>query len=168
MRPYPPILGGLNVLRARPEGVEIERIEAAEEFLARHLVLVDTHIEHESGMNNWEVFRRFIGGDADVRAALNTINDCSTRMAKAVAACDLRAAAEALRDEWAARKRLAPVVTNATIDAVVADALGLGALGAKICGAGGGGCLALLVEDASIPLSNKVDFRPASDGLRVG
>ena len=41
-------------------------------------------------------------------------------------------------------RRLAPVVTNERIDAMIAAAMRRGALAAKACGAGGGGCLAVL------------------------
>src|SRR5258705_6227554 len=43
--------------------------------------------------------------------------------------------------EWTNRKRLAPGVTTSTIDDLVARAGAAGATAAKVCGAGGGGCL---------------------------
>ena len=59
---------------------------------------------------------------------------------------------------------------------MIAAATGAGALGAKICGAGGGGCLALLVEDASDRQvleavadagGAAVGFRPDARGLTL-
>ena len=44
------------------------------------------------------------------------------------------------------RKRLAPGVTTPQMDSLVAKALANGALAAKVCGAGGGGCIAFLCE----------------------
>jgi D-glycero-alpha-D-manno-heptose-7-phosphate kinase len=43
--------------------------------------------------------------------------------------------------EWENRKRLAPGVTTAIIDDLMARAAAAGATAAKVCGAGGGGCL---------------------------
>jgi D-glycero-alpha-D-manno-heptose-7-phosphate kinase len=43
--------------------------------------------------------------------------------------------------EWDNRKRLAPGVTTPVIDDLMARATGAGATAAKVCGAGGGGCL---------------------------
>ena len=42
------------------------------------------------------------------------------------------------------RKRLAPNITTPQMDKLVAKALANGAEGAKVCGAGGGGCIAFL------------------------
>ena len=43
--------------------------------------------------------------------------------------------------EWDNRKRLAPGVTTPAIDDLIARAIAAGATAAKVCGAGGGGCL---------------------------
>jgi D-glycero-alpha-D-manno-heptose-7-phosphate kinase len=43
--------------------------------------------------------------------------------------------------EWENRKRLAPGVTTKAIDGLIARAEAEGATAAKVCGAGGGGCL---------------------------
>ncbi len=47
----------------------------------------------------------------------------------------------AIADEWDNRKRLAPGVTTPAIDDLVVRARAAGATAAKVCGAGGGGCL---------------------------
>ncbi len=65
-------------------------------------------------------------------------------MADAVGAGDFRAMGDALKREWAARRRLAPVVSSPGIEAAIATALGAGAWGGKACGAGGGGCVVVL------------------------
>ena len=49
--------------------------------------------------------------------------------------------ARAIADEWENRKRLAPGVTTPAIDDLIARATAAGATAAKVCGAGGGGCL---------------------------
>ena len=146
---YPALEGGVNVLTATPEGISLRRIEGGDEFLARHLLVADTRIEHQSGLNNWEVVRAYLDGDERVAASLELIRDCAARMALAVEARDIDAVAEALDEEWSARRRLSPVVTNERIDALVGAARDAGALAAKVCGAGGGGCLALLVRDTA-------------------
>ena len=46
-----------------------------------------------------------------------------------------------LRLEWDNRKRLASGVTTPVIDELIARATAAGATAAKVCGAGGGGCL---------------------------
>lgn len=161
---YPALAGGVNAIEATGRGIAVTPILGAAEFLARHLVLVDTGIEHASGMNNWEVVRRFLDGDAATRRNLNRVNECSYAMRDALAARDLAATVGALDAEWNARRALAPVVSNARIEQCIADARRNGALAAKICGAGGGGCLALLVEDAG-GFRGGLPFRPDPCGV---
>ena len=43
--------------------------------------------------------------------------------------------------EWDNRRRLAPGVSTPAIDDLIARAAAAGATAAKVCGAGGGGCL---------------------------
>jgi D-glycero-alpha-D-manno-heptose-7-phosphate kinase len=47
----------------------------------------------------------------------------------------------AIAEEWENRKRLAPGVTTPAIEDLIARAMEAGATAAKVCGAGGGGCL---------------------------
>jgi D-glycero-alpha-D-manno-heptose-7-phosphate kinase len=62
-------------------------------------------------------------------------------MRDALVSGDWQKVALAIRDEWDNRKRLAPGVTTPLIDSLIARATHAGALAAKVCGAGGGGCL---------------------------
>jgi len=54
---------------------------------------------------------------------------------------DWDATSRAIAEEWDNRKRLAPGVTTPLIEELIARAGGAGATAAKVCGAGGGGCL---------------------------
>jgi len=174
---YPALKGGLNALTAVPGGVEIERIEHGPGFLAPHLLLVDTRMEHASGLTNWEAVKRFFDGDRKTRDAFHRIAESATRLRDAARASDLRGVAAALRDEWDARRRLSPAVTNARLDALAAAARCAGALAAKVCGAGGGGCMLILAPDAGDRSllrgigeagGNPLAFRPDPEGLRLG
>jgi D-glycero-alpha-D-manno-heptose-7-phosphate kinase len=51
-----------------------------------------------------------------------------------------------MREEWSFRKRNLPTISTKTIDRVIDNARRNGALAGKVCGAGGGGCVVLLVE----------------------
>jgi D-glycero-alpha-D-manno-heptose-7-phosphate kinase len=148
---YPAIYGGVQTLVATLNGVARHPRPAARALLDRALLLVDTRLEHESGMNNWEVLRAFLEGDHHVRAAMNRINECAYAMDRALQAGDLARTAEALDEEWRARRTLAPVVSNERIEALIAAARRAGALAAKVCGAGGGGCIAMLAQPSRHP-----------------
>ena len=52
--------------------------------------------------------------------------------------------------EWEARKQLTPGITTETIDQLIFNAQEAGALGAKICGAGGGGCLVCIADPSAV------------------
>src|SRR5260370_35358109 len=67
-------------------------------------------------------------------------------MRAALLANDWAAVAETMRAAYPNRKRLAPGITTPQMDMLVEKALGNGALGAKVCGAGGGGCIAFLCD----------------------
>ena len=173
---YPPLFGGLVALEATFDGVVRTPIDGGLDFLREHLLLVDTRMDHESGMNNWEVLRGFLDGEFEVRAALNRINHCAHRMRDAVRTCDLAGAAAALDDEWNARRTLAPVVSNERIESLIAAAKGAGALAGKVCGAGGGGCIIFFVpSDAREAVERAIGaqdggviaFEPATTGLTL-
>jgi D-glycero-alpha-D-manno-heptose-7-phosphate kinase len=173
---YPAIYGGVQSLTATLHGTRRDSLPDAAPWLGEALLLADTRLEHESGMNNWEVLRAFLDGDRDVRAAMNRINECAYAMDRALREGSLKEAAKALDAEWQARRTLAPVVSNERIEAIVAAAKGAGALAAKVCGAGGGGCIAMLARPdthAAIGAAvadeggAMVDFALDPDGLRL-
>ena len=90
-------------------------------------------------MNNWEVFRRRLEGDADVTRSLDNVAVAARAMASAARAGDFPAMGTALRDEWSARRQLAPVVSSPAIERAIAAARDAGAWGGKACGAGEAG-----------------------------
>ena len=57
-----------------------------------------------------------------------------------------------LREEWSHRKKNAPGITTPLIDKLVEVTRKAGALGAKVCGAGGGGCVIALADLDPTPI----------------
>lgn len=148
---YPALSGGLHVLEFLPGRVEVRQRAVDPALWLRHLSLFDTGAAHSSGMNNWEIFRARLEGDHLVAARLEDVRVAARDMADAVAAADFRAMGDALKREWSARRRLAPVVSSPAIEAAIETALGAGAWGGKACGAGGGGCVVLLAPADKTP-----------------
>jgi D-glycero-alpha-D-manno-heptose-7-phosphate kinase len=141
---YPAFGGGLHVLRFETGRTVAHRSDVDAEEWDRHLTLFDTGAAHSSGMNNWEVFRRRLEGDESVARSLDEIASAARGMAAAAERSEFPAMGRALRDEWAARRELAPVVSSPEIERAIATALAAGAWGGKACGAGGGGCVVFL------------------------
>jgi D-glycero-alpha-D-manno-heptose-7-phosphate kinase len=148
---YPPLEGGLHAIRFVPGGADARRREADVASWLRHLTLFDTGAAHSSGMNNWEIFRARLEGDHLVAASLERVREAAQEMSEAVETGNFRAMGEALRAEWDARRRLAPVVSSPGIEEAIEAARGAGAWGGKACGAGGGGSVVILAPPEKTP-----------------
>src|SRR5208337_5148359 len=93
----------------------------------------------------------------------------------ALKAANWNDAARLLNEEWKLRRTNAPGITTPLIDKLIAAARKQGARAAKVCGAGGGGCVIALVEEGSRERVQEavrknggqpLDFQVARDGLR--
>ena len=138
----PAMYGGIAALELGEHGLTRVplRIDAAE--LERRIVLCYTGAPRNSGTNNWEIMKRHIDGDRHVFDCFERIRDTAAAMREALERWRLgrRPGATSLRN-GSNRKRLAPGVSTPQIDDLIARALAAGAHAAKVCGAGGGGCL---------------------------
>jgi D-glycero-alpha-D-manno-heptose-7-phosphate kinase len=86
-----------------------------------------------------------------------TIATIAAAMRLAVEKHDWTEAARLLREEWSHRKRNAPGISTPLIDRMIEVTRRKGALAAKVCGAGGGGCVLFLVEpDASAQVTSLI------------
>src|SRR5690606_9414042 len=104
-----------------------------------------------SGINNWDVTKRHIDGDREVRERFARIRDIAAAMRTALEAGDWEEVGRQIGEEWENRKRLAPGVSTPTIDALLDAARAAGAWSGKVCGAGGGGCLFCIGPPDRIP-----------------
>ena len=137
----PALYGGIAALELEVDGVRRVALDVDPTQLERRLVLCYTGEPRNSGTNNWEIFKRHIDGDRHVFDCFERIRDTAAAMRNALAAGDWDGVGRALAEEWEHRKRLAPGVSTAAIDALIDRARASGATAAKVCGAGGGGCL---------------------------
>jgi D-glycero-alpha-D-manno-heptose-7-phosphate kinase len=100
-----------------------------------------------SGTNNWEIFKRHIDGDPELFELFDGIRDSALRVRAALLADDWSEVRETMRAAYPNRKRLAPGVTTPQMERLVKIALANGGEAAKVCGAGGGGCIAFLCAE---------------------
>lgn len=144
--------------------------------LERRIVLCYTGEPRNSGTNNWEITKRHIDGDRHIFDCFERIRDTAAAMREALARGDWDGTAACLNTEWENRKRLAPGVTTPAIDGLIARASAAGAQAAKVCGAGGGGCLFCLAPPDSVAAVREaladggariLDFRIETTGLDV-
>ena len=137
----PALYGGVAALELGPDGVTRVPLEVDPDELERRLVLCYTGEPRQSAANNWEIIKRHIDGDDHVRRCMAAISETAASMRQALAARDWDALGLAVAAEWEHRKRLAPGMTTPVIERLIAGAVAAGATAAKVCGAGGGGCL---------------------------
>jgi D-glycero-alpha-D-manno-heptose-7-phosphate kinase len=144
---YPALYGGVNSVHFRADGIVREKLEIDEETLERRISICYTGEPRMSGTNNWEITKNHIDGDPELFKLFDGIRDSAARVRAALLADDWREVSATMRDAYPGRKRLAPGVTTPHMDMLVEKALANGAEAAKVCGAGGGGCIAFFCDE---------------------
>lgn len=143
---YPALYGGVGALELRVEGLIRKTIPVNLDDLNSRIVLAYTGEPRNSGINNWEVTKAHIDRDKTVHRNFDRISAIAQGMRAALERADWNDAAKLLRDEWSHRRHNAPGITTPLIDRLIEVARKQGARAAKVCGAGGGGCVFFLVE----------------------
>ncbi len=141
---YPAMFGGACSLHLDVQGIVRETLSVDLGVLQDHVVLCYTGKPHFSGTNNWEIFKAHIDGDGDIQARFAELTRTTGRMRSAVLAGDISQIAVYLAEEWENRKRLSKHVSTPKIERLIEAAADNGGLAAKVCGAGGGGCVVFL------------------------
>jgi D-glycero-alpha-D-manno-heptose-7-phosphate kinase len=161
---YPAMYGGANAIELGETGIARKPLAVDLDELNERIVLAYTGEPRNSGINNWEVMKAYLDGDRAVHRNFDRIATIAAAMRQALEHGDWKEAASLLREEWANRKKNAPGITTPLIDRLVAVSRRAGAVGAKVCGAGGGGCVFLLVERGA---KERVTGVIAQEGARV-
>src|SRR5262252_8017733 len=143
---YPPAFGGAAAIELPAGGEHRVELRVNLDELERRVVVCYTGKPRQHGINNWEVFKAQIGGKRAVQQSLERISEVAQHMRVALEKPDWREAGRLMREEWSFRKRNLPTISTKTIDRVIENARRNGALAGKVCGAGGGGCVVLLIE----------------------
>ncbi len=143
---YPALYGGVSAVGLGPAGVRRVAIPVDLDDFNQRIVLCYTGAPRNSGINNWEVTKAYINGDRKVQRNFGHIAAIATAMRAAVEKADWAEAGRLLREDWSHRRGNVPGISTPMIDRLIALARRAGSLGAKVCGAGGGGCVFFLVE----------------------
>lgn len=173
---YPALYGGASAIHLDPDGIHREAIPVPLEELDSRFVLAYTGAPRQSGINNWEVFKAHIDGNKKVFRNFENITAIAQAMHDALGNAKWSEVARLIREEWKLRRTNAPGITTPYIDKLIAVAKKNGGLAAKVCGAGGGGCVLFFAEpgtrervenalrDAKATI---LPFRVAREGLSV-
>ena len=151
--------GGVSCIHFGPAGMHREELSVDLKTLEDRTVVIYTGEPRASGTNNWDITKRHIDGDPELFDIFEGIRDTSLKLRSALIANDWTKAGEILRLGYPQRKRLSPHITTPHMDHLIEVAHENGAIATKVCGAGGGGCIAFFCEDG-----RKADVENALSG----
>jgi D-glycero-alpha-D-manno-heptose-7-phosphate kinase len=143
---YPALYGGVSAIHLQADAVRREALPVAPGEIDRRFLLVYTGAPRESGINNWEVFKRHIEGDPRVVRNFEEIAGIARSMRCALLKPDWNEVARLLAEEWKLRRGNYPGIATPLINRLIRAARRRGAVAAKVCGAGGGGCVIVMTE----------------------
>ncbi len=174
---YPALYGGVSAIELTPAGIVRKALPVSANELNQRFVLIYTGAPRNSGINNWEVMKGHIDGKKRIHRNFDRIAAIAAEMRTAVEDHDWKTAGKLMREEWSYRRRNIPSITTKQIDRLVYTAARAGSTGAKVCGAGGGGCVVFLVEPEARPRvvsalqaagAHILDARVSAGGVRTG
>jgi len=173
----PALYGGIAAIELGVADIRRVALDVDPQELERRIVLAYTGAPRNSGTNNWDITKRHTDGDRHLFDCFERIRDTAFAMRTSLERGDWDEVGRQIAIEWDNRKRLAPGVTTPTIDDLIARAKAAGATAAKVCGAGGGGCLFCYGPPAARPAiadqlaaggARLLDYHIETEGLRLG
>jgi len=173
---FPAVYGRVSRVKLEVEGVRREEVTTDLDELERRVALCFTGAPRNSGINNWEMYKKHIDGDADIFQRFDRIRDTALKIDEALTAQAFDQIGAIFAEEWASRRELVPTITTPFIDELIGIANRHGAEAAKVCGAGGGGCVAFYCQpgrkaEVEAALSKAggqvINYRIAREGLSV-
>lgn len=146
--------GGLNIIEFPAGCVTVEThnpsdqspAAAASQKLENELILCFSGKSRQSAINNWEIFKRVFDGDRELLKKLAAIGSVARQCADAVRLGDYNAMVRASALEWTLRCQLWPNIHTVETKLQADAAIAAGAKLARVCGAGGGGVMAVLAQ----------------------
>ena len=169
--------GGAAAIHFAPDGIRREALDIDTAMLESRFVVLYTGEPRNSGTNNWEITKRHIDGSRELFDIFEGIRDTSLSLRAALLDGSWNSVGEILRASYPQRKLLSPHISTPQMDMLIEKALNNGAIAAKICGAGGGGCIAFYCEEgrkqeveqalSTEPGAEVLDWKLSTDGLAV-
>ncbi len=126
--------------------------------IQKRLMLFYSGQSRNSGINNWALTKDFIDNkpDTDVRARFAKIAAATVKLEHALEAQDWPAARLAIAEEWDTRRTLAAGISTPEMNQAFQEAQKIHPMAQKICGAGGGGCFFVFLDQ---PISESMSLQ---------
>ncbi len=167
---YAAAFGGINFLEFKGENVKVTRLNLNKSFIRKfenNLVLVYTGKPHFSGNSNKFMMDNLKKGRNTQN--LLRIKKIAKEMKNALIKKDLEKFAELMNEETKERKLLHKSIIPPKIEKIIDTGMKSGAIGAKICGSGGGGSILFLGDKKKLVKKFKnqvINFKFDFKGLR--
>ncbi len=136
--------GGINLISFPFGGTSVNTLSPDSlPGITDELILCFTGKSRDSAINNWEIFKRIFDGDKKLLSIFNDIGSVAEQLGEAILTGDLNQTIFLSKNEWDLRLKLWPnIITPETIKLDEA-AQKAGARFSRVCGAGGGGVMAI-------------------------
>ena len=144
---YSAFYGRISCIHFKTAGMEREALNVDTSVLEDRIAVCYTGEPRNSGTNNWEITKRHIDGDQEIFDIFEGIRDTAVGLRLAMLGGRWDDVGQILRQAHPQRQKLSPNITTPHMDHLIETALQNGAIAAKVCGAGGGGCIAFFCED---------------------
>jgi D-glycero-alpha-D-manno-heptose-7-phosphate kinase len=136
--------GNVNILTYPYGKIVVRTLPASSvEGLAESLIVCYSGKSRQSAINNWEIFKRTFDRDTALIRQLNGIAELSHACGNAILKGNLNEAVQHSKQEWELRKQLWPNIETTETRAIDQAAVRAGAWFSRVCGAGGGGVMAI-------------------------
>lgn len=172
---YAAAFGGINFLRFEKDKVVREQLKLDKKVLKNlqsSLFLLYVGKPRYSSKINGLVINNLRKGHKNTIDALKNIKEIAFEMKESLEMGNLKRFVRLMNEEWVNRKRLHPMVTNPRLDRLIRVGMENGAIGAKVCGAAGGGSILFYCENKP-KVINKfkhekiIDFKFDFNGLLI-
>jgi len=167
--------GGLNLISFPLGETFIETLSSTElDWIQQRILFCFSGKSRASGQNNWDIFKHVFDKDAQLISRLNQIGRLAEALACSIRKGEWREALEYSHQEWLVRRELWPAIETVETRAIDTACTQAGANFSRVCGAGGGGVMAIfcepdqreIVTGAAVAAGGEIlEARPTNVGL---
>jgi D-glycero-alpha-D-manno-heptose-7-phosphate kinase len=144
---YPALYGGILALTPTAKEIRVDQLYSKElkGSLENGMTLVFSGENRHSGINNWEVYKRFFDKDESVIRGLTKIANLSSDAYRAIKENNFQLLISLIAKEGEEREKLFPGITTPKMKQLLKNICKESIeISMKPCGAGGGGCFHLI------------------------
>jgi D-glycero-alpha-D-manno-heptose-7-phosphate kinase len=146
--------GGVLCVEHSVWGSRVCKLPTNGQTLLEKCVLAYSNQQHFSAFNNWCVLEKFLTSNLETYEKFKQIALIAERIIEPLKDNNFIEVGRLMSEEWKIRRTLAEGITTPKLNEMYEAAMNAGAVGGKVCGAGGGGVLIAMCND--VYTKNKV------------